>query len=218
MSRQIWPNVTALRLKKCEILRELAGLSFAKQNVRFNPENSESFQSSGRLRSVSEYTAWYKAQPLLTINALAYRVVEMDDTYDTNGIALKPWFAIKPNENIYYLTVLGWSYPRRVIERDRLVCFQVTVHRQDSCCFTCTERVCFVKEQLAVHNVQCFWTREPKDGSLYVTVGPPPDSLSVEKYLSFLLKWPIIMDSRPEEGRSKRRKKGGSRNRRYIVQ
>jgi hypothetical protein len=116
----------------------------------------------------------------------------MDDTYNSNGIALKTWFATS------------------------LICFQVAVHHPDSC-FTCKDRVSFVKEKLVIQNVQCFWTRQPDDGTLYVTVGPPPDGLSVEKYLSFLLDGPVIMESRSEEGRSKR-KKSGSRNRRHIAQ
>jgi hypothetical protein len=89
----------------------------------------------------------------------------------------------------YEVIVSGWSNRRRVIERDGLVCFQVMVHKYG--CYTCSERVLFVQEQLDDQNVQYFWTDE--DGLMYVTVGPPPPELlghpglSPEWYLSFLL-------------------------------
>jgi len=140
----------------------------------------------------------------------------MDDVYD--DIAPKPWFAATGSEKIYYVTVWGWSHSRRVIERDGLVCFQVTVHNQDSWCYSCKERLLFVKQQLANGNIQYFWTHEPDDASLYITVGPPPQGVSVEIYLSGLLQWPLTMDGRPEKGRGKRRKiKGDSHKRHHIV-
>jgi hypothetical protein len=142
---------------------------------------------------------------------------EMDDVCESNGIAPKTWFGANGGEKSYYVLVWEWNYARQVIERDGLICFQVTVHCQD--CYTCKERIAFVKQQLADQNVQCFWTHEPDNPSLYVTVGPPPEGVSAEAYLSHLLQWPVISKSRLEKGRSKRRKtKAGSRNRRHIVQ
>ncbi len=120
----------------------------------------------------------------------------MDDVYDSYGIAAKLWLATT-NENSYHVTVCGWSHLRRVIERDGLICFQVTVDSQG--CSTCQERVSFVKQQLVNHNVRCFWTLEPDDFSLYVTVGPLPEGLSVVDYLSFILQWPVIMYGSSEE-------------------
>ncbi len=144
----------------------------------------------------------------------------MDEVYDSNGIVLKTWFAAKGSEsknNSYYVIVWGWNYHRRIIERDGLISFQVTVHSHD--CYNCKERVCFVKQQLADQSVQCFWTYESDDASLYVTVGPPPQHASVEMYLSFLLGLPVVRYSSPSQGRSKQRQtKAGSRNRRHIVQ
>jgi hypothetical protein len=100
----------------------------------------------------------------------------MDEVYDRYGIVLKTWFAEASEfrKNSYSVIVWGWNYHRRIIERDGLISFQVTVHGQDCDCYTCKWRVCFVKQQLADQNVQCFWTCESDDASLYVTVGSPP--------------------------------------------
>jgi hypothetical protein len=148
----------------------------------------------------------------------------MNNPYDIYGIVLKTWSA-KENEsreNSYRVEVSGWYHSRRLIERDDLISFQVTVDSHD--CYTCKERICFVKEQLDQQNVQCFWTYE--DASLYVTVGPPPPELRIflesrlcpglplspEWYLSFLLGLIIY---RPSQSRIKQRKtKARSRKRR----
>jgi hypothetical protein len=144
----------------------------------------------------------------------------MDDDYERNGITLKPWFAAKESEsmeNSYYVTVWGWYYDRRVIERDGLICFQVTVHSQEEHCWSCEQRVSFVKQQLAKQNIQCFWTQEPGSPSLYVTV-VPPQGTSAEKYLTFILDWPLIMASSWRQAHSKQpQTKARSRKRRHIV-
>jgi hypothetical protein len=146
----------------------------------------------------------------------------MDDDYDSYGIAIKTWFAAKGDEshkNSYYVRVEGWHYDRRIIKRDGLISLQVTVHCQDRCCYTCKERVCFVQQQLANHNVQCFWTCEPENGSLYVTVGPPPPGTSAEIYLMLLLELGVIRCTSLKKAPTKQRKaKGGSRKRRHIIQ
>ena len=157
----------------------------------------------------------------ISLNPSSPRCIEMDNPYDAYGIVLKTWFAPKENEsreNSYEVYVSGWSHSRRLIERDGLVSFQVTVHSQERNCYTCKERVCFIKEQLANQNVQCFWTYEPDDASLYVTVGPPSPELrryprlTPELYLSFLLGQIIY---RPSQSRIKQRKpKARSRKRR----
>ena len=145
----------------------------------------------------------------------------MDDVYDRYGIVLKTWFAeeSEPRKNSYSVIVWGWKYHRRIIERDGLISFQVTVHSQDDCnCYTCKWRIRFVKQQLADQNVQCFWTYESDDASLYVTVGSPPQNPSVETYLSILLGLPIERCSSPRQRSSKKRQtKARSRNS-YIVQ
>ena len=126
----------------------------------------------------------------------------MDDIYDRYGIVLKTWAAVKGSEseeNIYNVTVCGWSYLRRIIERDGLISFQVTVHGQDRDCYSCKERVQFVKQQLADRHVQCFWTCDSDDDTLYVTVGPRPPRTSVERYLSCLLILPMIRYGRPRK-------------------
>jgi hypothetical protein len=89
----------------------------------------------------------------------------MDEVYDRYGIVLKTWFAEASEfrKNSYSVIVWGWNYHRRIIERDGLISFQVTVHGQDCDCYTCKWRVCFVKQQLADQNVQCFWTCESDD-------------------------------------------------------
>jgi hypothetical protein len=144
----------------------------------------------------------------------------MADAYDNDyGIELKTWSAAKngeSNKNSYYVRVWVWSHLRRVIERDGLISLQVTLHQEDRGCYTCKERVIYVKEVLAEQNVPCFWTREPDDGCLYVTVGPLPQHTSVEKYLSFLLVLPINRYTSQEKGR--RQTKGSSRKRRHVVQ
>ena len=118
-----------------------------------------------------------------------------DDFYDRYGIVLRTSFAAVQSEPIYNVLVWGWGNQRRIIERDGLISFQVTVH---SDCCTCGQRVRFVKQQLADENVPCFWTYEA--GSLYITVGPPPPQRpSAEMYLSFLLgvRVRVIRYSRP---------------------
>jgi hypothetical protein len=146
----------------------------------------------------------------------------MDDIYDSYGIVLKTWFAAKKSESknhSYYVRVWGWDHQRRIIERDGLICFQVTVHSQERDCYTCKERVSFIKQQLADQNVECFWTSESDDASLYVTVGPPPVRASTETYLSFLLGLPVVRCGSRSKGPSKHRQtKAGSRNRRQIIQ
>src|SRR5215207_2131157 len=118
----------------------------------------------------------------------------MDDDYDSYyGIAVKRWFGAKRTEsNSYYVIVENWHYDRRIIERDGLISFQVTVHCEDSYCYTCKDRVRFVQQQLAAQKVQCFWTYEPDEASLYVTVGPPPKRTSAEMYLMLLLELGIM--------------------------
>ena len=144
-----------------------------------------------------------------------------DDFYDSYGIVLKTWFAAKKSEskkNSYSVKVWGWDDHRRMIERDGLISFQVTVHSQDRDCYTCKERVCFVKQRLADQNVPCFWTYESDDASLYVTVGLPPQRPSAEKYLSFLLRLPVVRYSSRRRYSKQRQTKAGSRNRRPVVQ
>jgi hypothetical protein len=146
--------------------------------------------------------------------------LKMDDVYDSYGIVLKTWFAAKRSEskkNSYYVVVWEWNYHRRIIERDGLISFQVTVHCRDGNCYTCRERVSFVNQQLVDQNVQCFWTHEPDDDSLYVTVRPPPQRPSADVYLSFLLGLPIARYSSLRR-RKQRQTKAGSRNRRHSVQ
>jgi hypothetical protein len=142
----------------------------------------------------------------------------MKDPYDNDyGIELKTWFDRKDSESekTRYVTVYPWHYERRIIERDGLISLQVTVHPDDRGCWTCKERICFVKERFAEDNVPCFWTREPDDGYLYVTVGPLPQHTSVEKYLTFLLVLPVHIYPDPEKNPGSRRKTKG-RPRRVI--
>ena len=96
----------------------------------------------------------------------------------------------KSVEPSYSVSVLGWQELRRVIFRDGLISFQVTLFRHDYCS-TCRERVRFIVQQLVDRNVQCFWTCEPDDGSLYVTFRPPNKRMSLKRYLSMLLGLPI---------------------------
>jgi hypothetical protein len=143
----------------------------------------------------------------------------MEDDYDSYyGIAVKPWFATMGTESkSYYVIVETWHYDRRIIERDGLISLQVTVHCEDSHCYTCKQRVRFVQQQLANQNVQCFWTYEPEDASLYVTVGPPPKRTSAEIYLMLLLELGIIRCTSLKEPTKQRKTKTGSRKRRRIV-
>jgi hypothetical protein len=145
----------------------------------------------------------------------------MDDAYDSYGITLKPWFVAKgtkSKQKSYNVIVVGWKEQRRVIETDGLISFQVTVHRPERCCWTCKERVSFVKQELADYNVQCFWTCDPDDGSLYVTVGPaPPQRPSADTYLSFILGLPVLAYSRRRRPRKQRQAKVASRKCHRIV-
>jgi len=147
----------------------------------------------------------------------------MDNVYDRYGIVLKPWFAAKESESensSYYVMVLGWSYLRWIIERDGLISFQVTVHnRENGVCYTCAERIRFVKEQLADQNIACFWTTEPDhEDCLFVTVGPKPPCLSVDVYLSRLI-MPMIRYRTPRENPSKQlQTDAAGRNNRHTVQ
>jgi hypothetical protein len=142
----------------------------------------------------------------------------MDNVHDSYGIVLKPWFAAKGCEsknNSYYVRVLEWSRLRRIIERDGLISFQVTVCP----CYTGKTRVSYVKQELADQNIQCFWTYESDDDSLYITVGRWPPRTSVERYLSRLLILPMIRYRTPRPNPSKERQtKADSRNNRRIVQ
>jgi hypothetical protein len=99
-------------------------------------------------------------------------------------------------ERSYRVHVLGWKYSRRIMFRDGLISFQVTVC--DDSCWTCKERVLFVKQQVDYLNaveltqknstllpVQSFWTYE--SGSSYITFSPPRKPMSGKRYLSILL-------------------------------
>jgi hypothetical protein len=147
----------------------------------------------------------------------------MDHVYDRYGIVPKPWFAAKGSEsknNSYYVMVWGWSRLRRIIKRDGLISFQVTVHhRENRVCDTCAERIRFVKQQLADQNVACFWTAEPDyEDFLFVTVGPKPPRTSVERYLSRLI-FPMIRYRTPRKNPSKQlQTEAAGRNNRHIVQ
>jgi hypothetical protein len=113
--------------------------------------------------------------------------IEIEDAYDKYGITVKNGFAATASESTksYHVSVRGWNYERRIIERDGLISFQVTVHGP-SCQGCYGRRVFFVQALLAVKKVQCFWTREPDDGSLYVTVGPAPPHMTTQMYLAEL--------------------------------
>ena len=143
----------------------------------------------------------------------------MANTYDKYyGIELKTWFgASEPERNCYRIDVMGWHYSRRVIERDGLISLQVTIHHEDHGCFTCKGRISEVKELLACRNAPCFWTREPDDGYLYVTVGPPRQPTSLEEYLTFLLLSPVRVWYMGKE-ESPRKRQQTKRKRRHIVQ
>ena len=103
-----------------------------------------------------------------------------------------------------------WSHSWRVIERDGPISLPLTVHHEDRACWTCKERISYLRELLAEQHVPCFWTREPDDDYLYVTVGPLPQDTSVEKYLWFLLLLPIEI-YQPQTPRGK-----GSKHRRQT--
>jgi hypothetical protein len=142
----------------------------------------------------------------------------MEDDYESHyGIVVKTGFGAKlSDKNSRYVRVSGWRNDRRIIERDGLISFQVTVH--SSWCPQCELRFWFVQQQLIGQSVRCFWTCEPDDGSLYVTVGPPPRGTSAEMYLSRILRLPVQMYSSPTQRVSKqRKKKTGSRKRRHIL-
>ena len=141
-----------------------------------------------------------------------------DDDESYYGIEVKAWCGAKGTEsNSYYVIVENWHYDRRIIERDGLISLQVTVHCEDRCCYTCKQRVHFVQQQLANQNVQCFWTYEPEDASLYVTVGPPPERTSAEIYLMLLLQLAIIRRTSLKRPTKRPKMKTGSRKRRRIV-
>jgi hypothetical protein len=126
---------------------------------------------------------------------MEYTETEIEDVYDRYGIAydrygitIKNGFAATAGESTksYHVSVRGWNYERRIIERDGLISLQVTVHGP-SCQGCYGRRVFFVQALLAVKKVQCFWTREPDDDSLYslyVTVGPAPPHMTTQMYLS----------------------------------
>jgi hypothetical protein len=115
---------------------------------------------------------------------------EPDD--DRFEISVTTWVAETGGEttNSCYARVFGWDdnrgglwyYARKIIVRDGLVSLQVTVHKNS--CFGCRLRVELIKKLIADQNIQCFWTREPNDGSLYVTVGPLPPGMPPSKYLT----------------------------------
>ena len=91
-----------------------------------------------------------------------------DSVYTEYGIELKTWFAENTSGRITYLvSAWPWHYERRIIERDGLVSFQVTIHLEKSACWTCKERVAYVTEQLAEANGSHFWTREADNCCLY---------------------------------------------------
>ena len=143
----------------------------------------------------------------------------MNDDYDSYyAIAVKTGFgAVGAESKSYYVIVETWHYDRRIIERDGLISLQVTVHCEDSYCYTCKQRVLFVQQQLANQNVHCFWTYEPDDASLYVTVGPPPKRTSGEIYLMLLLELAIIRCTSLKKPTKQSKTKIGSRKRRRIV-
>ena len=58
------------------------------------------------------------------------------------------------DKNSRYVSVCGWQNDRRIIARDGLISFQVTVH--STWCYYCGSRFCFVQQQLVDRNVQCF--------------------------------------------------------------
>lgn len=96
-------------------------------------------------------------------------------------------------ERSYMVNVLGWCYRRKIIFRDGLISFQVTVCGDS--CWTCKERVRFVKERIDELNagdvnspllpIQSFWTYE--SGDSYITFSPPRQPMSGKTYLSILL-------------------------------
>jgi hypothetical protein len=157
---------------------------------------------------------------------MEYTETEIEDAYDSYGITVKNGFAATAGESTksYHVSVHGWNYQRRIIERDGLISFQVIVH--SSRCLGCYRRVFFVQTLLAVKKVQCFWTREPDDSSLYVTVGPAPPHMTTQMYLAELglFVFPHSTDLQgsdnvPKQVHSqKRRTKARRPNRRHTVQ
>ena len=140
----------------------------------------------------------------------------MKNPYDNDyGIELKAWSDGKDSEfekRYYYATIYPWSYNRRIIERDGLISLQVTVHPDDRGCWNCKDRIAYTTRRFAEENVRHFWTREPDDGFLYVTVGPLPPHRSVEDYLTVLLVLPVhIYPSPGKTLRSRRQSKGRRR-------
>ena len=93
----------------------------------------------------------------------------------------------------YMVNVLGWRYRRRIIFKDGLISFQVTVCLDS--CWTCKQRVRFVEERIDELNavdvnspllpIQSFWTYE--SGYSYITFSPPREPMSGKTYLSILL-------------------------------
>jgi hypothetical protein len=112
---------------------------------------------------------------------------------DVFGIRITTWVKGCQLTSSYYARVWGWGdtlsgmwhYERRISVIDGLVSLQVTVHG-NSICFGCKWRVDLVKHIIADQNVHCFWTRDPNDGSLHVTVGPLPPGMSPFEYLNSL--------------------------------
>jgi hypothetical protein len=111
---------------------------------------------------------------------------------DIFGITITTWVKEWQLTNSYYARVRGWGdvlsgmwyYKRRISVIDGLVALQVTVH--GGACYGCRRRVELVKHLTADQNVQCFWTRDPNDGSLHVTVGPLPPGMSPFEHLNSL--------------------------------
>src|SRR5262245_2884043 len=90
-------------------------------------------------------------------------------------------------ERSYMVNVLGWHYRRRIIFRDGLISFQVTVCGDH--CWTSRERVRWVEERVDELNAvdlsqvkskllpfQFFWTYE--SGLRYITFSPPRKRMS----------------------------------------
>jgi hypothetical protein len=139
----------------------------------------------------------------------------MADTDDNDfGIELKTWLAASESErNSYHVWVWPWNHERRVIERDGLVSLQVTICHEGPACWTCKDRVSEVNGVLT--NVPCFWTREPDDSCLYVTVGPLPPNTPALKYLTSILILPLgaLHTSPKEDGKNGRQTRRSSRKR-----
>jgi hypothetical protein len=75
----------------------------------------------------------------------------------------------------------------------------------------------YSRRLIEIDGLKCFWTCEPNDGSLYVTVRPPDRHTSVAMYLTLLLELPVV-DARAVEARSnQQRTKRSSRKRRHTI-